>query len=119
MTGERASFVELNEGVRGTVKFGNGSVVQIMWRGTITLSIGGGLQRAFWDVYYIPRLGCSVVSRGQLDEHACDVRIKHGVLPIRDPRQVRQPHRQGKACTKSPLQTHHSTCVARVPSYVP
>jgi hypothetical protein len=42
MTGERASFVELNEAVRGSIKFGDGSVVQIMWRGTITLSINGG-----------------------------------------------------------------------------
>jgi hypothetical protein len=42
MTWERASFVELNEAVRGSIKFGDGSVVQIMWRGTITLSINGG-----------------------------------------------------------------------------
>jgi hypothetical protein len=30
MTGERAAFVDLDETVRGNVKFGDGSVVQIM-----------------------------------------------------------------------------------------
>jgi hypothetical protein len=84
MTGERAAFVDLDETVRDNVKFGDGSVVQIMGKGTIAFSIEGGPQRAFSDVYFIPRLKSSVVRLGQLDEHACDIRIKHGVLTIHD-----------------------------------
>ena len=38
MTGARSSFSELNSGIRGTVKFGDGSVVEIEGRGdTISL----------------------------------------------------------------------------------
>ncbi|XP_071685113.1 uncharacterized protein [Lolium perenne] len=42
MTGDRAAFAELDEAVRGNVRFGDGSVVQIMGRGTIGFSIDGG-----------------------------------------------------------------------------
>lgn len=86
MTGDRSAFVDLDETVHGNVKFGDGSVVQIMGRGTIAFSIDGGPQRAFSDVFYIPKLKSSVVSLGQLDKHACDIRIRRGVLTIRDRR---------------------------------
>jgi hypothetical protein len=49
-----------------------------MGRGTFGFSIDGGPQRASKDVYYIPKLRSSVVSLGQLDEHACDIRIRQG-----------------------------------------
>jgi transposase InsO family protein len=78
--------MELDEAVRGSVKFGDGSVVQIMGRGTIAFSIDGGEHRVFSDVYYISRLRSSVVSLGQLDELACDIRIRHGTLTIHDRR---------------------------------
>jgi hypothetical protein len=86
MTGDRSAFMELDEAVHGSVKFGDGSVVQIMGRGTIAFSIDGGEHRVFSDVYYIPRLRSSVVSLGQLDELACDIRIKHRTLTIHDRR---------------------------------
>jgi transposase InsO family protein len=35
-------------------------------------------------VYFIPRLTTNIVSLGQLDEGGCDVRIKHGLLRVRD-----------------------------------
>ncbi|KAK1645759.1 hypothetical protein QYE76_063564 [Lolium multiflorum] len=51
---------------------------------TIAFCIDGGPQRAFSDVYFIPKLKSSVVSLGQLDELACDIRIRRGVLTILD-----------------------------------
>jgi transposase InsO family protein len=86
MTGDRAVFATLDETITGNVRFGDGSVVQIRGRGTIAFCIDGGPQRAFSDVYYIPRLKSSVVSLGQLDELACDIRIRRGVLTILDRR---------------------------------
>jgi hypothetical protein len=47
-------------------------------------NIDGGVQRAFPEVYYIPRLKSSIVSLGQLDERHCDIRIRHGLLTIHD-----------------------------------
>jgi hypothetical protein len=86
MTGDRAAFSKLDKSVTGNVRFGDSSVVQIKGRGDITFCINGGCQRAFTDVYFIPKLKSSVVSLGQLDEHACDIHIRHGVLTIQDRR---------------------------------
>ena len=62
--------------------------MQIKGRGTIAFSIDGGPQRAFTNVYYIPRLKSSVISLGQLDELHCDIRIKQGMLTILDRRGI-------------------------------
>ena len=35
MTGAKSAFSELDSGIRGTVKFGNGSVVEIEGHGTL------------------------------------------------------------------------------------
>ncbi|KAK1681247.1 hypothetical protein QYE76_042095 [Lolium multiflorum] len=48
--------------------------------------INGGPQRAFSDVYFILKLKSSVMSLSQLDELACDTRIRRGVLMILDRR---------------------------------
>jgi hypothetical protein len=64
MTGNRSAFTTLDESVTGNVRFGDGSVVQIKGKGDIAFSISGGRQRAFTDVYFIPRLKSSVVSLG-------------------------------------------------------
>jgi hypothetical protein len=47
MTGERASFVELDEVVCGNFKFGDRSVVQIMGHATMAFRNDGGPHRAF------------------------------------------------------------------------
>jgi hypothetical protein len=86
MTGNRTSFTELDETITGNIRFGDGSVVQIKGRGTIAFSIDGGPQCALTEVFFIPRLKSSVLSLGQLDEHACDIHIRHGVLTVHDRR---------------------------------
>jgi hypothetical protein len=86
MTGNHTSFTELNETITGNIRFGDGLVVQIKGRGTIVFNIDGGPQRALTEVFFIPLLKSSVLSLGQLDEHACDIHIRHGVLTIHDRR---------------------------------
>uniref|UniRef100_A0A8R7P947 Retrovirus-related Pol polyprotein from transposon TNT 1-94 n=1 Tax=Triticum urartu TaxID=4572 RepID=A0A8R7P947_TRIUA len=106
MTGDRAAFTELDKAITGSVRFGDGSVVQIEGRGTIAFAIDGGAQRALMDMYYIPRLKSSVVSLGQLDENGCDINIHHGVLTIHDRRRVliakvkRSPNQFYKLCIR-------------------
>jgi transposase InsO family protein len=87
MTGDRATFSTPDETITGNARYG--SVVQIKGRGTIVFCIDGGPQRAFSDVYFIPKLKSSIVSLGQLDELACDIRIRRGVLTILDRRDKR------------------------------
>jgi hypothetical protein len=54
MIGARAAFSELDFRIRGSVKFGDGSVVEIEGKGTILFLGKGGNHRWLTGVYYIP-----------------------------------------------------------------
>ena len=68
----------------GSVRFGDGSWVQIHGRDTVLFRCKDGEHRALTDVYFIPELRSSIVSLGQLDEHGAEVLIRDGVLRIKD-----------------------------------
>jgi hypothetical protein len=84
MTGSRKMLTKLDESIRGTVKFGDGSVVQIHGRGTVVFTCRNGEHRALTGVYYIPRLRTSIISLGQLDEVGCKSEIGDGELKLFD-----------------------------------
>lgn len=86
MTGVRKAFSELDTGVHGTVRFGDGSVVDIEGRGTILFKNKKGEHQALSGVYHIPRLTANIVSMGQLDEEGFKIQIEGGVLRIWDER---------------------------------
>ena len=54
ITGSKAAFSELDSGVTGSVKFGDGSKVEIRGRGTVIFRCQNGEHHALTDVYYIP-----------------------------------------------------------------
>jgi hypothetical protein len=85
MTGSRHVFSELDSGVSGTVKFGDGSVVNIEGKGTVLFALRSGEHRRLGDVYFIPRLTTNIVSLGQMDENGFKVVIEEGILRIFDP----------------------------------
>ena len=82
MTGCRSWFSELNESVTGTVKFGDGSQVEIKGRGDVMLQCENGDHCILSDVYFIPKLKSNIISLGQLDEQDCKIEIEHGLLVI-------------------------------------
>jgi transposase InsO family protein len=84
MTGNRDAFIDLDTAIRGTVRFGDGSEVEIHGSGTILFEGKTGEHLPLTGVYFIPRLVSNIVSLGQLDEGACDVHIRRGVLRVRD-----------------------------------
>jgi hypothetical protein len=84
MTEERVAFSELDTGVVGTVKFGDGLRVNNHGRNTVIFRCQNGEQRAFTDVYYIPKLRSNIISIGKLNKRGCRVLIDYGVLLIRD-----------------------------------
>ena len=87
MTGSRHVFSELDSGVTGTVKFGDGSVVNIEGKGTVLFALRSGEHRRLDGVYYIPRLTTNIVSLGQMDEEGLKVVIEKGILRLFDPQQ--------------------------------
>jgi len=82
MTGWREFFSELDSGVRGSIKFGDASAVEIKGVGSVVFTDKTGEHRLLTGVYYIPTLRNSIISLGQLDENGSRVEIEHGVLRI-------------------------------------
>ena len=64
MTGALSAFSELDTGICVTVKFGDGSVVDIKGRGTVLYKCRNGEHRALGGVYHIPHLTANIVSLG-------------------------------------------------------
>jgi hypothetical protein len=84
MSGARSTFSEINFGVCGSVKFGDGSVVEIEGRDTIIFLDNTSEHHRLSEVYYIPKLRANIISLGQMEEGGCTIIIKQGVLRILD-----------------------------------
>lgn len=84
MTGNRGMFVRLDETVKGTVKFGDGSLVDIHGRGSVLIECKNAEHRVLTEVYYIPRLRSNIISLGQLDEIGVKTVIEDGMLCLYD-----------------------------------
>jgi hypothetical protein len=86
MTGARSAFAELNTGVHGSVRFGDGSTVGIEGRGTVLFKCKTGEHQKLQGVYHIPRLTANIISLGQLEEEQYKIVLENGALKIWDPR---------------------------------
>ena len=64
MTGAKSAFSKLESGIRGTVKFGDGSIVEIEGHDTILFVGKGGNYHKLTSVYFIPRLKANILSLG-------------------------------------------------------
>jgi hypothetical protein len=84
MTGRWEFFIEFDFDVRGSVKFGNASGVEIKGVGSIIFTAESSEHRLLTGVYYIPVLRNSIISLGQLDENGSRVEIKDVVMRIWD-----------------------------------
>uniref|UniRef100_A0A8R7TXP5 Retrovirus-related Pol polyprotein from transposon TNT 1-94 n=1 Tax=Triticum urartu TaxID=4572 RepID=A0A8R7TXP5_TRIUA len=84
MTSDASVFADLDESVTGSVKFGDGSLVDIRGRGTVLFAVAGGHHRGLTNVYWIPRLKSSIISIGQLDQVGCAMLVEHGTMTVRD-----------------------------------
>lgn len=84
MTGQKSKFTELDEGITGQVKFGDGSTVKIEGKGSIIFKCKNGEERTLHEVYYIPSLCSNIISLGQLSEVGNRVILKSDFLWVFD-----------------------------------
>jgi hypothetical protein len=75
-------FSDLDTTVRGLVRFGDASKVEIQGIGSIVFQAKNGDHRVLHGVYFIPALRNSIMRLGQLDEGGSKVEIDQGVLRI-------------------------------------
>ena len=76
MTGDKEKFVELDQGITGLVKFGDGSTVKIEGKGSIIFKCKNGEERNLHEVFYIPTLCSNIISLGQMSEDGNKVVLK-------------------------------------------
>lgn len=84
MTGERSFFSELNEKIKGKVRFGDGSFINIEGKGSILFEAKTGEQKLLPDIYYLPELKSNIISLGQATEQGCDIRMRDDYLVMKD-----------------------------------
>ena len=82
MTGRCEALASLDESVRGAVRFGDGSTVEIRGIESVALAGRNDEHRVLTEVYYIPLLKCNIVSLGQLEEAGCCVDVEAGILKV-------------------------------------
>jgi hypothetical protein len=84
MTGARAAFFELDNKIHGTIRFGDGSVVEIEGRRTLVFTCKNGEHHALTGAYFIPRLTTNIISLSQLAKVGCQIVINPNALKIYD-----------------------------------
>jgi hypothetical protein len=84
MTGRREVLMSLDTSVGGTVRFGDGSLVDIKGIGSVLLQTKKKGHKVLSEVYYIPKLQSSIISLGQLEEGGCKVVLEDGYCEIYD-----------------------------------
>lgn len=84
MTGAKEMFTSLDDSVKGTVKFRDGTMVEICGKAAVMFRCQNKEHRVLSEVYFIPQLHGNIVNLGQLDESECKVVIEHGELSIYD-----------------------------------
>jgi hypothetical protein len=85
MSRSRTVFTDLDMTVCDTVRFNDNSMAQIEGSGSVLFVCKNGELQMFADIYCIPRLTANIVSIGHLDGTSYDIRLKDGVMNIREP----------------------------------
>jgi hypothetical protein len=75
MTGRQEFFADLNTDIRGTVRFGDASKVEIKGVGSIVFQAKTGEQRVLHGVYFIPALKNSILSLDSLMKEGPRLRL--------------------------------------------
>ena len=85
MTGNKNSFVQLDEKIKSSITFGDGRTQEVAGKGTIAVKSKNGLTKYIQDVLYVPGLAQNLLSVGQLlqkgymvnfDENKCLIMAK-------------------------------------------
>jgi len=84
MNGTRSALTQLNEKVRGTMRFGDGSCVEIQGIGSVVMQGRHQQHKVLTNVYYIPKLKSNIVSLGQLEENGLKCTLGDGKLCVYD-----------------------------------
>jgi hypothetical protein len=84
MTGCHEALASLDTSVWGTIRFRDGSLVEIEGIGSVMLQTKKVGHKVLTEVYFIPKLKSNIISIGQLEEGSCEIVIKRGFCSVYD-----------------------------------
>lgn len=84
MTGDRSKFHEFHGTVTNHMRFGDGSIVAIFRKGSISFDCKNSEQRILNKVYYIPSLKNNIISLEQMTEKESLVTMYGSLLRLYD-----------------------------------
>ena len=113
MTGNKEFFTSIDETITGRVKFGDGSFVNIVGKGSIIFVGKTGERRSLKEIYYIPDLMHNIISLGQATENGCEVNMKGDILTLKDQvgRLLVQVTRSANRLYKAPMEIGYPKCL--------
>ena len=88
MAGTRSALTQLDEGVHGTVRFEDGSRVEIQGIGSVVMQGRQGQHKLLTNFYFIPKLQSNIVSLGQLEKKGFKITLGDGKLCVFDQEQT-------------------------------
>ena len=84
MTSKRAFFHNIDENMKGRVKFGDGSTIPYEGKGNISITLKTGEILIIPNVLYLPNLKTNILSLGKLDDQGCKTFLTSGFLTVHD-----------------------------------
>ena len=84
MTGKTTFFHNIDENMKGRVKFGDGSTIPYEGKGNISFTFKTGEILIIPNVLYLPNLKTNILSLGKLDDQGCKTFLGSGFLMVHD-----------------------------------
>ena len=84
MIGKRAFFHNIDENMKGRVKFGDGSTIPYEGKGNISVTLKTGEVLIIPNVLYLSDLKTNILSLGKLDDQGCKTILSSGFLTVHD-----------------------------------
>ena len=84
MTGKTTFFHNIDENLKGRVKFGDGSTIPYEGKGNISVTLKTGEILIIPHVLYLPDLKTNILSLGKLDDQSCKTFLSSGFLTVHE-----------------------------------
>ena len=84
MTGKKEFFHNIDDNMKGRVRFSDGSTIPYEGKGNISITLKNGEILLIQNVLYLPDLKTNILSLGKLDDQGCKTSLSNGFLTIHD-----------------------------------
>ncbi|WVZ09091.1 hypothetical protein V8G54_022437 [Vigna mungo] len=103
MTGNRKWLIDLDTGVKSTIRFADDSVVRAEGTGKVLIARKDGRPIYMHNVLYVPTMKSNLLSLGQLHEKGYTMKMEEGHIKVFDKRQ--------RMILKAPIANNRTFCV--------